>query len=62
MKLYLIQVRAEALEWIFYISLELAKVRGGGGGEAGGRDLARLLAAGLLGAAAAMLVTRAARP
>ena len=60
MKLYLIQVRAEALEWIFYISLELAKVRGGG--EAGGRDLARLLAAGLLGAAAAVLVMRAARP
>ena len=53
-------MRAEALEWIFYISLELAKVRGGG--EAGGRDLARLLAAGLLGAAAAVLVTRAARP
>ena len=54
-------MRAEALEWIFYISLELAKVRGGG--EAGGgADLARLLAAGLLGAAAAVLVTRAARP
>ena len=52
-------MRAEALEWIFYISLELAKVRGGG--EAGGRDLARLLAAGLLGAAA-VLVMRAARP
>ena len=53
-------MRAEALEWIFYISLELAKVRGEG--EAGGRDLARLLAAGLLGAAAAVLVMRAARP
>ena len=52
-------MRAEALEWIFYISLELAKVRGGSGGVA---DLARLLAAGLLGAAAAVLVTRAARP